>query len=195
MKQLCMSAGMPPTLNEYDTAAAAETDALANKWHIADPLRTGCAFPKEPMAATVAAWPPTHVAAFLGRLLQFAGVSALKKSTTRKMNEVYGFDAVRNPEVRSNLSSNVRSSVKRVRMPCSAPCQCQLPAEQFHKVVVRAGSTRAKVNELALERRVRYHRLKCSVSVHWFNILSVQRLSTKYGTMHRAHWLDVQLSS
>ena len=92
---------MPPESNEYDTAAATKTDALAEKWHTADPLRTGSSFPSDPLAEEVAAWPVSHVTAFLGRLLQFAGLNALKASTTRKMDAVYGFDAMRNPEARS----------------------------------------------------------------------------------------------
>lgn len=136
---------MPPVNNVYDTAAASRTDALAEKWHTADLLRTGSAFPADPLAEEVAAWPPSHVAAFLSRLLQFAGLSALKASTTRKMNELYMLDAVRNPEV---------------------------PVYASYLLVKQALRTALCVHPGARNRQVHYHRLATTSGTASAGVLS-----------------------
>lgn len=91
---------MPPDVNTYDTQQADAAEKLAERWHTADPLRTGSAAPQDPQADAVRQWSPALVQAFLQRLAQYAGMSALKPATTRRMAELYGLDAMRNPEVR-----------------------------------------------------------------------------------------------
>lgn len=92
---------MPPVVNTYDTKQAAVAERLAEQWHTSDPLRTGAGAPQDPQAAAVKEWPPSLLTALLQRLAQFAGLSKLKAGTTRTMNELYGLDAIRHPEVRS----------------------------------------------------------------------------------------------
>ena len=92
---------MPPDVNKYDTKQAAAAETLAQQWHTCDPMRTGKQAPKEPQQDTVGSWPPSLLTAFLQKLQQYAGLSKLNAGTTRRMNELYGLDAIRHPEVRS----------------------------------------------------------------------------------------------
>lgn len=94
---------MPPDVNTYDTSQADAAEKLAEKWHTADPMRTGSAAPQDAQVETVRQWSPALVQAFLQRLSQYAGMSSLKPGTTRRMDELYGLDAMRNPEVRLRI--------------------------------------------------------------------------------------------
>jgi hypothetical protein len=51
------------------------------------------------MADMVKGWSPELKNTFLATLSKYARLSALHKGTTRKMNELYQFDAARHPEV------------------------------------------------------------------------------------------------
>jgi hypothetical protein len=122
---------MPPDVNVYDTKQASAAETLAERWHTADLMRTGSQTPNDLQASTVADWPPSLKTAFLQRLAQFAGLSKLHANTTRKMNELYGFDAVRHPEVRT-----ARSRARRCQQPArSRARRCQQPCPHSASVM------------------------------------------------------------
>jgi hypothetical protein len=92
--------GMPPAVNTYDTSLIDAADRLAQKWHSSDPSRTGTSFPPEASPTDVVSWPADQIRAFLVKLFQRSAEHPLHKGSTRKLNELYGLDSMRNPEVR-----------------------------------------------------------------------------------------------
>jgi hypothetical protein len=89
---------MPPDVNVYDDTLMARAEALAMKWHEADPDRTG-ACPSDASADDMHEWSVDEKLAFVTRLAQYAADKPLHKDMTRRLDKLYLLDAVRNPEV------------------------------------------------------------------------------------------------
>jgi hypothetical protein len=123
-------AGMPPKVNEYHAPQAALATRLAEQWHTADPLRTGSVAPSDPMVDVVRGWSPEVTATFLAILCKYAGLSALHKGTTRKMNDLYGLDALRHPEVCVALTVATEHT-------CNRLVFCKIPLDTVSSVWLR----------------------------------------------------------
>ena len=91
---------MPPDVNVYDGTLMAAAEHLAQRWHAADVVDSGGAPPAGVGEAEVTGWTVDQKLAFVTKLAQFAASQPLHKRTTRHIDQLYHFDAVRNPEVR-----------------------------------------------------------------------------------------------
>lgn len=120
---------MPPLVNDYDDSMTKAPEALAKKWHTADVMRTGHAFPSVAGPGDIDGWSPDQLCLFLAKLKELSTLSPLKAATTRKMAELYGFDAIRHPEVRDGclklptVARRLSSTAARNRaLPSASPC-------------------------------------------------------------------------
>lgn len=91
-------AGMPPDVNEYDDTLMKAAEALAQRWHQADPDRTG-ALPDPVLGSDVAGWSPDTLSAFASKLAQLTADQPLTWTSTRSIGTTYKLDSMRNPEV------------------------------------------------------------------------------------------------
>lgn len=95
------SRGMPPIENIYDTSLMTEPYGLAKKWHTSDLMGIGGQGPKDASKKDIEGWSSSQLIGFLAKLCEMRGMKALHKSITRKMNELYQLDEIRNSEVRA----------------------------------------------------------------------------------------------
>lgn len=96
-------AGMPPDVNVYDNTLMEAAEALALRWHEADPERTG-ALPSAVAPSDVEGWAPDTLSAFASKLGQVTADQPLTKAATRAIGTIYKLDVMRNPEVLCLLS-------------------------------------------------------------------------------------------
>lgn len=89
---------MPPDVNVYDNTLMEAAEALALRWHEADPERMG-ALPSPVSASDVEGWAPDTLCAFASKLGQVTTDQSLTKAATRTIGTIYNLDAIRNPEV------------------------------------------------------------------------------------------------
>lgn len=93
-------AGMPPDVNQYDNTLMEDAEALAGRWHQADPERDG-SLPDPVSASDVEGWAPDTLSAFASKLGQFTAAKPLTTAATRAIGTTYKLDSMRNPEVRN----------------------------------------------------------------------------------------------
>ncbi|KAK9817160.1 hypothetical protein WJX72_010543 [[Myrmecia] bisecta] len=94
--------GMPPPVNTYDTSLADQAFALAKAWHLADVMGIGGNAPESASSTDLQGWSSAQVVAFLDKFAQLRGMQAPHPRVTRQMNELYGFDASKNAEIRAS---------------------------------------------------------------------------------------------
>eukprot|EP00884_Botryococcus_braunii_P019549 jgi/Botrbrau1/6278/Bobra.0129s0023.1 len=96
--------GLPPVKNDYDSELAQAAYQLASRWHQADLMGMGISSKASSSfsPSDIEGWSTDQLLAFLIKLEELRAPQPFHPSTTRALDKVYGLDASKNSEIRSN---------------------------------------------------------------------------------------------